>query len=169
MHIFIYIYYIYKKKEICLVKNKENVMFFIRQMSHFHTVKNMSQSVLDWPLVIFSPWKIKNVKTSHFNCCTSTSIGGSVVEFSPATRETGVRFPRQCKLFLISNIKCYANFLVLTVGLGKCWIFLLFVKFFLLQIVNKQQIQTASCFTQRFTVWLWRKFEQRTRVFKRRM
>ena len=28
-----------------------------------------------------------------------TSIGGSVVEFSPATRETGVRFPAQL-LFL---------------------------------------------------------------------
>ena len=31
---YIYIHiYIYIKKEICLVKNKENVMFFIRQMS----------------------------------------------------------------------------------------------------------------------------------------
>ena len=28
------------------------------------------------------------------------SIGGSVVEFSPATRETGVRFPANARFFL---------------------------------------------------------------------
>ena len=145
IHIFIYIYYIYKKKEICLVKNKENVMFFIRQMSHFHTVKNMSQSVLDWPLVIFTPWKIKNVKTSHSNCCTSiTSIGGSVVEFSPATRETGVRFPANANFFISNTYQVLCKFFSSNRWLGKMLnIFVICQVFF---IANSKQTADSDSF-----------------------
>ena len=36
----------------------------------------------------------------------NTSIGGSVVEFSPATRETGVRFPANAYFYFL-NIRTF--------------------------------------------------------------
>ena len=40
---------------------------------------------------------------SHAGNPYSVSIGGSVVEFSPATRETGVRFPANAMVLKISK------------------------------------------------------------------
>ena len=46
-------------------------------------------------------------QSSKFNVYESKSTGGSVVEFSPATREARVRFPASAKLFLFIIVIFY--------------------------------------------------------------